>query len=1097
TTDKTITDKTTTDKTTTDKTTTDKTTTDKTITDKTTTDKTTTDKTITDKTTTDKTTTDKTITDKTITDKTTTDKKTTDKKTTDKKTTDKTITDKNALLMNETLFNKILNTFISELKTFFFSIIAKVKSSELVAKLIISFSELCLLITPDYVNTINFIEILSEFSNVIPIKYIDKFIMFFEKNKNDFILKYKQFINSVIFNEPIKIQSIGARLIGLIKILQNKHNSSNQNKTKSRHIFFLHLLLSECLPIHHLGFCNRQSIKNNINFFFYDTLQRHEAYQNDQTIFYNKLELSIQENITNLKKVKNIIQDEFNEVLQSHIIPPVMLSSLEDATIDSNKTENYHTSSYLSKNKVEQKEKESINNHLNGDITNTTNNYSDSDTNSEKEKYNNKQKKKQKNNSASEKTKEVLDANTITNKKKNFKRNRDCVSNSVNEEEDIYNDRYIIKKPKLFNNNELYVNFNEKNKNYNVYLAYVYLILFIKFPDVFITTNCSDLKEIYKAFQLFYLYTKNMNKKNITCIKDISEYLYNADIDFIANIHIYNIAIQDKQFLKVFMFNILLSLQYLSNELDTLIEKVNLNEQTNQEEQYIKKKGNVTTSDIKNKEMAYSATQNNIPLSTSSNINDYHLSKTNRVNPEQNTTYNNTSTSKINIKNKKENIRQDRDSNTNRDDTNVVVDSKGKANTNSNVHNSNVHNSNVHNSNVHNSNVQNSNVQNSNNSSSSSNLMKNKDRGIIKTDINEKTKNNNQHNSTNLNELDNKNNESLNIKIKKIINLFIKDVMNYLDYFEDIDYFKQLIYTEHCWDTWKKQLTIKSTKENNYTNFEFKSHQEQTNRSTIHNNINTNKIIHIKNKNNKCQEHKKKTQNKSLSPILNLIEFVNCFEILNNNMTQYYNYNENNKNLTKYKYKYTKIVARDDTNMLEKPMGATNMTSTTTTTRNYNQGNKTCDKLNQINNFLLEINKIYLRREAEYWELDENDSITSEKKCENEKKILIEKLIDKLEDYKKKMNIDNDPINEIEESEKSKNNAVFKFRLSKLFSLKYIDLYSIIKYKEFSADCDFLYNLMVKMDKNLDQKKKIIVIENEETAESEAVPRTDDKRKKE
>ncbi|ETW38340.1 hypothetical protein PFTANZ_00958 [Plasmodium falciparum Tanzania (2000708)] len=210
--------------------------------------------------------------------------------------------------INEHIYNKILNNFISELKSFFFSILEKIRSSKLLLRFIVTFSKICLILTPHYVNIINFIEILCDFGHIIPIHYISHFIHFFQCNKNIFIQKYKEFQHCIINNDPIKIQSVGARLIGFIKILQKKIHLNNNEQ--SMYSFFLNLLLSECLPINHLGFCNRQSAKNNFHYFFQESLDCCYKKFKEEQILYDNFELNIQNNIKNYKKIKTIIEHE-------------------------------------------------------------------------------------------------------------------------------------------------------------------------------------------------------------------------------------------------------------------------------------------------------------------------------------------------------------------------------------------------------------------------------------------------------------------------------------------------------------------------------------------------------------------------------------------------------------------------------------------------------------------------------------------------------------------------------------------------------------------------------------------------------------------
>ncbi|SBT32517.1 conserved Plasmodium protein, unknown function [Plasmodium ovale wallikeri] len=792
--------------------------------------------------------------------------------------------------INDFIFTKMVNNFVLEIKSFFFSLIAKMKNEKFIAKLIVHFSDICLMLTPYYVNIIHFIEILSEFANVFPTKWLKCFMHFVKKNKTEFIEKYKQFQNYVIFNDPIKVQSVGARLIGFVKILQKK---SNLNKKKqSSHIFFLNILLSECLPMDHLGFCNRQSVKNNINLFFYDSLQCLKNNAHKEAITFNELEFNFQNNVNNFEKVKNFIKGEIDAKL-----PP------KECTVEE------------------------------GIVSETAQSGTDPDQPSEQpstqpsEQHSTHKKSHQ----DGEKQEEKKDTHTSTNASGKNK-SEVCGTEGKKRkrgEGSSHEGKGETKKSKHMKYNNLLESLNTTKENYYVYLSYIYLIVFVKFPEMFVNQNNIELEGVHNSFKTFYAHIKNLKKENNINMNAVEGYLYNADFDLLGNTHIYDMLIRDERFLGIFFFNVLMVLTYLKYELGG--------------ESKIKESG----------------------MRATSGTNAESTARPPKAQPKS-----------------------------------AKDETKGEQS------------------------------------------------GNVKSDLNVSTNDENDGRSKTTV-------ESGTQKGEEIMQEFIKDVVNCLKRFKSTEYFQQLLCTEYSWYLWKKQLSLKLGKETVYPSIEFQTVNRETKEKK-------------EKKDKKDKKEKKEVEIKNnllsvdkgeditISPMMNLLRIIEHFEALNRDMKTYYEVNcENcNANMTKNVYKYAKFVP-------------------------YTPDNN----VHEIRNFLLEINKIYLRREAEFWELDESTSITVHKKKENEKKILIEKLIDKLEDYKKKMLIDNDPINEIEESEKSKNNPVFKFRLAKLFILKYIDIYTLVKNCEFSTDCDFLNSLMIQMDKGLEEKRMLLGGEAESKVE--------------
>ncbi|ANQ06888.1 Uncharacterized protein PCOAH_00012640 [Plasmodium coatneyi] len=906
-----------------------------------------------------------------------------------------------SIQMNELLFNRILSNFVTELRSFFFSVIAKIQTSQVVSQLIVAFAEICLTLTPYYVHIINLIEILSDFASIIPVRYMDYLMTFFQRNKNIFIEKYKEFQNFVIFNDPIKTQSVGARLIGFIKNLQKK-NALNR-KQKSSNVFFLHMLLSECLPINHLGFCNRQSAKNNFHLLFYDSMQRCKNTANDESLIFNDFELGIQENVKNHAKIRELILAEIDaRCVQAST------NSGGDA-----KTDGDHSDQVDQVGQVGQVDQVDRDHHHNGEANQST--------------------------------------HPPNKDKKTHTNGKDSIGKRKRDEEDTpdqipHSDKKDVKRPKR---NKLSESPNEESKNYKVYLAYLYLISFIRYPEMCTAQNCAPLEDAYHSFNILMAHIKNFKKENIANPNVVREYLYNADVDFLGNIHMYNLLIRDKNFLCVFFFNILLVLNYLNVELNILTPTTDGGGPPSE----------YKTTDSKGKESnrsnnaTHNADSTNQPASThSSDVTrnseeksgnspfSRNPSRTYLKNAKEGTSHVGSSTNSLTTKGRDNDATQAAISSNSRGNQNVTRESKE-----------------------------------------------------VK-DVKE----------TNPSDTKGKDLPSASERTKHILHSFVKDLLRYLGNSKGLQFFMSLLASEYCWYSWKKQLTGKPTKENLESPFEFTRLEDQSERK-------------VKDGKHKTNPSDNAMVDENSSPLQSLIQLVHNFELLNEKMKNYYLANLDNPNLRKNPYKYTKLIRSCESGAngptADEEEGEGSQFAAPTDGENYNNAyevdhrghtakenihetNELPDERNdvktypqnlrdirKVNNFLLEINKIYLGRQAEFWELDDTDSITDLKKKKNEEKILIEKLIDKLEDYKQKMQIDNDPVNEIEESEKSKNDPVFKFRLAKLFIVKYIDLYTIVKDKEFSTDCDFLYNLMVHMDKNLAKKKILLSAQEGEVGE--------------
>ncbi|EUD65093.1 hypothetical protein C922_04493 [Plasmodium inui San Antonio 1] len=962
--------------------------------------------------------------------------------------------------MNELLFNKILNNFVTELKSFFLSVIAKMQTSHVVSELITHFAEICLTLTPYYVHIVNCIEILSDFANIIPVRHMDHLMSFFRRNKNIFIEKYKEFQNFVIFNDPIKTQSVGARLIGFIKILQKK-NSLN-TKQKSMNVFFLHLLLSECLPINHLGFCNRQSVKNNFHLFFYDSLQRCKDTANDESLIFSEFELGIRQNVKNHAKIRELILAEINSLC--------LQGSTSDGTLSSAIPNGDRSCGGDAK--------------PDEDHSDQANHADDADHVSRPDRAD-----RQDDPTKGDKPKEDLLSNRDhcgleepihppSKDKKAHTNGRDSIRKRKRDEEEtpdqvIHSDKKDIKRPKR---NLMAQIPNEEKKNYKAYLAYLYLISFVRSPEMCTSQNCAPLEDAYNSFNLFLAHIKNVKKKNLTSVKIVKEYLYNSDIDFLGNIHIYNLLIRDKNFICVFFFNLLLVLNYLNVELNILTPTAN--EDSSSEYRTVDSKGKETNRSTTSALNLDTANQSASAQSLEGIRNSEDKSGNSPFWRNSSRTYS---------KNAKEGTSQ-MGSNT----SSLI----GRGKDNDPAH--------------------------PGISGSSSRGTQNIPKEVKEV---KDVKDVRDMKDINAGDTKGKDHQSVSERTKHTLHLFVKDLLRHLSNSKSMQFFMNLLASEYCWYSWKKQLTGKPTKENSESPFEFNHLEDQSKRNKKH-------------KKQKTNHTDNGMVDENSSPVQTLIQLVHNFELLNEKMKNYYLANLDNPNLRKNPYNYTKLIGsceggsnrqmqtnstyqdEREASHFPAPTNKEDCSNGEEVEQRGHSAKQAIDEIGdglpdqpndqladepndelpdqpndlkaypqslrdirKVNNFLLEINKIYLGRQAEFWELDDSDSLIDLRKKKNEEKILIEKLIDKLEDYKQKMHIDNDPVNEIEESEKSKNDPVFKFRLAKLFIVKYIDLYTIVKDKEFSTDCDFLYNLMVHMDKNLAKKKILLSAQEGEVGE--------------
>lgn len=99
--------------------------------------------------------------------------------------------------------------------------------------------------------------------------------------------------------------------------------------------------------------------------------------------------------------------------------------------------------------------------------------------------------------------------------------------------------------------------------------------------------------------------------------------------------------------------------------------------------------------------------------------------------------------------------------------------------------------------------------------------------------------------------------------------------------------------------------------------------------------------------------------------------------------------------------------------------------------------------------YSLVINDLKLNRHSHLWYLDE---IATDEPADTQS----EKLMQKLKDYKSKMIMDDDPANDICESERGKNNPLFRFRFAKLFSSNFIEKFMAMTNEDIalgSIDC--------------------------------------------
>ncbi|UKK00571.2 hypothetical protein MACK_000645 [Theileria orientalis] len=83
-------------------------------------------------------------------------------------------------------------------------------------------------------------------------------------------------------------------------------------------------------------------------------------------------------------------------------------------------------------------------------------------------------------------------------------------------------------------------------------------------------------------------------------------------------------------------------------------------------------------------------------------------------------------------------------------------------------------------------------------------------------------------------------------------------------------------------------------------------------------------------------------------------------------------------------------------------------------------------------NYVPVISDMELNKESIYWYIHDEDQIKLEMNCDQQ-------LERKFEDYCKKLEIDEDPENDISEPEKSKHNPLFKFRFGRLFGVNHVE----------------------------------------------------------
>ncbi|EKX73794.1 conserved hypothetical protein [Theileria equi strain WA] len=112
--------------------------------------------------------------------------------------------------------------------------------------------------------------------------------------------------------------------------------------------------------------------------------------------------------------------------------------------------------------------------------------------------------------------------------------------------------------------------------------------------------------------------------------------------------------------------------------------------------------------------------------------------------------------------------------------------------------------------------------------------------------------------------------------------------------------------------------------------------------------------------------------------------------------------------------------------------------------------------------YSLVIDDLKLNRQSHSWYLEE---IATDEPADTQN----EKLKQKLRDYKSKMLMDDDPANDICESERGKNNPLFRFRFAKLFSGNFIEKFMAMSNEDIasgSVDC-LLRSLIEQEDVNI------------------------------
>ncbi|KAK1443306.1 hypothetical protein BgAZ_201820 [Babesia gibsoni] len=114
-------------------------------------------------------------------------------------------------------------------------------------------------------------------------------------------------------------------------------------------------------------------------------------------------------------------------------------------------------------------------------------------------------------------------------------------------------------------------------------------------------------------------------------------------------------------------------------------------------------------------------------------------------------------------------------------------------------------------------------------------------------------------------------------------------------------------------------------------------------------------------------------------------------------------------------------------------------------------------------NCRLVVGELRFDRQAETWYLPNA-------KCKQQLTTAYDKLCHKFDEYAEKLRMDADPANDIEESERSKQDPLFRFRFNRLFANRYCDVYNELSNDDLASGC--VERLMNSVESKANQHSK-------------------------